>query len=447
MASNFTDAVVNDRRKLGNCDLEGQPVGSTFFVHKVEVDGQMHVITDGGRVPEKVVAAGDSVKVCMHWKNHDCSCPGCYEQISFGLRGSPLTCEDTQAYSGVMCKTFNNIREDQEVVGQGSWWWKCADHTIEDGFKMLSIKVGKGCVRANEFDAGWGPCDTYRRGESNYNWCDLDFDNLRRVWARDACSGCGECVDGSRGRRNLEAGTAELYDDSTTMASNFTDAVVNDRRKLGNCDLEGQPVGSTFFVHKVEVDGQMHVITDGGRVPEKVVAAGDSVKVCMHWKNHDCSCPGCYEQISFGLRGSPLTCEDTQAYSGVMCKTFNNIREDQEVVGQGSWWWKCADHTIEDGFKMLSIKVGKTCTRANEFDAGWGGCDTYQRGKSNYNWCDLDFDNLRRVWARDACSECGECVDGSRGRRNLEFSTERTDLTIEKESPFTSRLLTRDDLE
>merc|ERR1712136_257842 len=216
---------------------------------------------------------------------------------------------------------------------------------------------------------------------------------------------------------------------STKMASNFTDAVVNDRRKLGNCDLEGQPVGSTFFVHKVEVDGQMHVITDGGRVPEKVVAAGDSVKVCMHWKNHDCSCPGCYEQISFGLRGSPLTCEDTQAYSGVTCKTFNSIREDQEVVGQGSWWWKCADHTIEDGFKMLSIKVGKTCTRASEFDAGWGGCDTYQRGKSNYNWCDLDFDNLRRVWARDACSECGECVDGSRGRRNLEFfyGTDRFD--------------------
>jgi len=243
------------------------------------------------------------------------------------------------------------------------------------------------------------------------------------------------------------AGTAGgLYDDGTKMVSNFTDGVVNDRRKLENCDLEGHHVGNTFYVYKVEVDGQMHVIEQGGDKPEKIIAAGDSVKVCMHWQNHDCSCPGCFEQIHFGLSGSPMTCEATQARSGVMCETFNNIREDQEVVAHGMWQWAC-DSVLDFGYKILSIKVGKACVRANEFDAGWGGCDTYHKGESNYNWCDLDFDNLRRVWAREACSGCGECVNGSRGRRSLKFSTERTDLTLEKNLPYTSRLLTRDDIE
>ena len=46
-----------------------------------------------------------------------------------------------------------------------------------------------------------------------------------------------------------------------------------------------------------------------------------------------------------------------------------------------------------------------------EFDAGYGGCETYALGTTNSNWCDKDKDSTTQVLAEEACSECGKCTD------------------------------------
>ena len=49
--------------------------------------------------------------------------------------------------------------------------------------------------------------------------------------------------------------------------------------------------------------------------------------------------------------------------------------------------------------------------KEDEFDAGYGACETYSPGGMNNGWCDQDKDKVATdVLAEDACSECGKCT-------------------------------------
>jgi hypothetical protein len=52
------------------------------------------------------------------------------------------------------------------------------------------------------------------------------------------------------------------------------------------------------------------------------------------------------------------------------------------------------------------VCVGDSST----WNGGWGGCDTYYSGSSNYNWCSIDFDSP--YYASEVCDGCGACMAG-----------------------------------
>ena len=50
------------------------------------------------------------------------------------------------------------------------------------------------------------------------------------------------------------------------------------------------------------------------------------------------------------------------------------------------------------------------CVNVENYDAGWGTCETYAEGKPNHAYCYEDKD-ANGIYAKDACSECLECKD------------------------------------
>lgn len=86
--------------------------------------------------------------------------------------------------------------------------------------------------------AGWGKCDTYGKGKSNHDYCDMDVDNSDTVnkglSASGCCAECEKC-----------AGASLLQNVATSLLASLSATFMGDTARCG--DLIGEPLSEYTF--------------------------------------------------------------------------------------------------------------------------------------------------------------------------------------------------------
>jgi hypothetical protein len=215
---------------------------------------------------------------------------------------------------------------------------------------------------AAHFDAGYGGCATY--ASENKDYCQSDLDKKTGAVAAEVCPECGTCTESK----------TPTPSPSPTPGGASCKAAPGDKKYGPHCPTR------------------------------------TSQEDCETMKPH-CQ-----------------WVKDGEQFIKMSCRAAPGDKKYEFVCKKQDWEEGCTKHAPhcqwlaegEEFEKPTGPPKPTTCKGSYaDFDAGWGGCETYASASNgNKAYCDSDADEETGTVAAEVCPECGKCTGANGGGKS-----------------------------